>query len=141
MQAVIIYESLTGNTERAAYLMGDAFFRHRVGTRLMPTTGVDPEAVAGADLVVVGSWTDGFLVVGQRPGRAGRVRKSLPDLSGKRCVVYCTYAIDSGKTLQKLQRIVESHGGTVIGGMAIRRDELEDGADDFVERVLSVVAV
>jgi hypothetical protein len=141
MQAAIIYESLTGNTERAAYLMGDAFFRNRVATRLMPTTAVDADAVAASDLVVVGSWTDGFLVVGQRPGRAGRVRKALPDLSGKRCVVYCTYAIDAGRTLQKLQRIVEGHGGTVVGGLAIRRDDLEDGAEDFVERVLSVVAV
>lgn len=135
MKAVIIYESLTGNTRRAANLIADELYRHRVGTRLCSVNSIDPEAVAAADLVIVGTWTDGMLVVGQRPGRKGRLKKRLPDLAGKRCAAYCTYAIDSGKTLQKLTALLESKGAEVLGGMAIRRDRLAEGAADFADRL------
>jgi hypothetical protein len=89
--------------------------------------------------VVIGTWTDGALIVGQRPGRAKRLR-ALPDLSGKRCIVYCTYAIHPGQTLRKLTAIVEARGGEVLGGMTLRRDQLERDATDLVERVVEAIA-
>lgn len=134
MKAVIIYETLTGNTHKAAGYIADALYVHGIGARLYPTTAVDDDAVAAADLVIVGTWTDGLLVVGQRPGRKGRLKK-LPDLTGKRCAVFCTYAIDSGHTLDKLTALVEDKGGDVLGGLAIRRDGLQSGAVDFVDRL------
>jgi flavodoxin len=138
MKAAIIYETLTGNTHNAAGHIADALYAHRIGARLYPTTAVDDAAVAGADLVIVGTWTDGLLVVGQRPGRKGRL-KQLPDLTGKRCAVFCTYAIDSGKTLDKLTVLLEDKGAEVLGGLAIRRDRLASGAVDFVDRLTDVL--
>src|SRR5690606_5148387 len=125
VDAVIIYESMTGTTRRAAHLIADGFFDHRIVSQVYPTVGVTADAVKVSDLVVIGPWTDGALVIGQRHGRAKRLH-ALPDLSGKRCVVYCTYAIHPGKTLRKLTAIVESRGGEVLGGMTLRRDHLEE---------------
>ena len=139
MLVAIIYDSLTGNTERAAWAMGDAFWREGIGTRLFPITDVDPDVVAAADLVIVGSWTDGFLVVGQKPGRSGRFKKLLPDLTGKRCAVYCTYAIAPGGTLGKLEKRVVAHGGSVIGGLAIRRDAIDEGAQSVVDQLVAML--
>src|SRR5437868_3098552 len=101
MQAVVIYESLTGHTRRAAETIGDGLARAGVDTTVCPITRIDYAALAAADLVVVGSWTDGLLVVGQRPGRAARLRKLLPVVNGKRAAVFCTYALDCGATLEK----------------------------------------
>lgn len=140
MEAVIIYESLTGNTRAAARAMADALFDHQIPSTICEVGGIDDQAVAAAELVIVGSWTDGALIVGQRPGKAGKLKKHLPDLTGKRAVVFCTYAITPGKTLDKLQKIVEGHGAQVVGGLAIRRNELEDGARDLVERTLAAVS-
>jgi flavodoxin len=138
VDAVIIYESMTGTTRRAAHLIGDGFFDHRIGSQVYPAVGVTAEAVKDADLVVIGTWTDGALIVGQRPARAKRLH-ALPDLSGKRCVVYCTYAIHPGKTLHKLTAIVESRGGEVLGGMTLRRDRLDEDAAELVARVMAVI--
>jgi len=138
MDAVIIYESLTGTTQRAAHLIGDGFFDHRIGTQIFPVSGVTAQAVAGADLVIVGTWTDGALIIGQKPAKSKKL-KQLPDLTGKKCLVYCTYAIHPGKTIQKLTKIVEGLGGTVLGGMTIRRDHLEEDTAEFVERAISAV--
>jgi len=138
MQVVIIYESLTGNTERAARLIADAFFERQVASHVFPVGGYDPAAVAAADLVVMGSWTDGFFVVGQKPAK--RKKFKLPELSGKRCVVFCTYALDPGKTLDKFTSVLTDEGAEVLGGLAIRRNDLAGGATDFVDRVMALVS-
>ena len=138
MNAVVIYESLTGNTRRAALLIGEELRSSGATVSVCPITAIDYQALAAADLVVVGSWTDGLFFVGQKPGRAARVRK-LPVLDRKKAVVFCTYVIDAGRTLDKLQAILEGRGAEVIGGMAIRRDRIPEGARDFVDRVLGAV--
>src|SRR4051812_6303688 len=117
MDAVIIYESLTGTTQRAAHLIGDGFYDHRIGTQCFNINTIDPAAVEAADLVIVGTWTDGLLIVGQKPARKKKLKANLPDLTGKQCLVYCTYAIHPGKTIEKLTKIVEEHGGQVLGGL------------------------
>jgi flavodoxin len=140
MQAVIIYDSVTGNTRNAANLIADEFYRHDIGANLFKVTEVNPEAVTEADLVVVGTWTDGLLIVGQKPGRHKRFTGLLPDLTGKRCAVFCTFALNPGRTLDKLQKIVEAHGGDVLGGMSIRRDDLTGGSAEFAERLVGAIA-
>jgi flavodoxin len=139
MRAVVIYESLTGNTRRAAGFIAQGLEDAGVTTTVCPVTAVDFAALSDADVVVVGSWTDGVFVVGQRPGRAGRLR-ALPAMKGKRVVVYCTYALNAGKVLQKMTAILEERGAEVIGGMTIRRDDLRGGSVELVNRLLSAVA-
>jgi flavodoxin len=139
MQVVILYESLGGNTERAARLIANAFYDREVGARVFPVDAFDDEALAEADLVVAGTWTDGFFVVGQKPARRKKF-EHLPDLGGRRCAVFCTYAVNSGRTLDKLTATLEARNAEVLGGLAIRRDRLGAGAQDFVNRVLDVVS-
>jgi hypothetical protein len=93
------------------------------------------QALSEAELVVVGSWTDGLLLFGQRPGRLGRLVK-MPVIDGKKAAVYCTYAISSGKTLEQLAGVVSRRGGDVVGGSAIKRSNLAGGASDLVDRLL-----
>ena len=136
----MIYESLTGNTRRAAELIGEELARVGVATRVYSAVDIDLKALAGADLVLVGSWTDGLFFFGQRPGRSSRIR-AIPPIYGKRCVVFCTYAIDPGKTLKKLTEILEGLGAEVLGGMAIKRTDLEGGARELVSRLRENAAV
>ena len=89
MQVVILHESLTGNTERAARLIANAFYDHQIATRVFPVDGYDPEAVAEADLVVAGSWTDGFFVVGQKPAKRKKFQAAArPDRQALRRVLH-----------------------------------------------------
>src|SRR5687767_563896 len=75
VRAVVIYESLTGNTRKAAELIAGDLRAAGHEAVACPTTAVDYQALHAADLVVVGGWTDGLFFVAQRPGRAGRLRK------------------------------------------------------------------
>lgn len=136
--AIVIYESLTGNTRRAAEAIGAELGAAGVTTSVCPITEVDYAALAVADIVIVGSWTDGLFVVGQKPARSLRMVKLLPVIDRKKAAVFCTYALHSGKTLEKLQALVERKGGDVIGGMAIKRNDIDEGAATFVDRLLAV---
>ncbi len=138
MRVVIVYESLTGTTARAAGIIGEELTGAGTATTVCPIGAIDYQALSDADLVVVGTWTDGFVLVGQRPGRAARLR-AMPVLTGKLAVVYCTYAIDAGHTLEKLISIVEDRGAEVLGGMTIRRDRVRPGAREFAARMLEAV--
>jgi hypothetical protein len=138
MDAVIIYESLTGNTEKASNMIAQELRSAGVPTTVCRITSVDYQALADADLVIVGTWVDGIFVVGQRPGRGQRLRR-LPILDRKRCLVFCTYAINPGKTLEKMSRLLEGRGANVLGGMTIRRNDLEGGAKEFVERLIEAI--
>ena len=140
MNAIVIYESLTGNTKKAAEYIVDDLIANGVAAVVSPTTDVDYQSLANADLVIVGSWTDGLFLFGQKPASAGRLSQ-IPFLAGKQAAVFCTYALETGKTLEKLEAIVAARGAEVIGGMAIRRNKIQEGSVEFVSRLLGVVAV
>jgi flavodoxin len=138
VRAIVIYESLTGNTRTAAEGLARGLTAKGVATVACPITHIDYQALSEADLVVVGSWVDGLFVIGQRPGRVGRIAQ-LPTLAGKRAIVFLTYALHPGKALQKLSDTVAERGADVLGGITIRRDKIAAGVDDLVDRILDVV--
>jgi hypothetical protein len=139
VRAIVIYESLTGNTRTAGEAIAQRLTASGVPAKACAITAIDYQALSEADLVVVGSWVDGVFVVGQRPGRVGRI-KAMPAIAGKKAAVYLTYAINPGKALQKLSDEVTRRGGDVLGGVTIRRDKLVEGVDDFVDRLLDALA-
>jgi len=138
MRAVVIYESLTGNTAKAARLIAHEVAARGVDVAVYPITDVDLKALAEADVVFVGTWVDGFVLFGHRPGRAGRLR-SLPVIDGKRVAAFMTYAIHAGKALDRFARLLEERGGEVVARTLLRRDRLEQGVADFVTASLATV--
>jgi len=139
VEAVVIYESLTGNTAKAGRAIAAGLTQEGLPTRAFPITKIDYQALADADVVIVGSWVDGLIFVGQRPGRLGRIT-AMPSLVGKKAVVYLTYAIDPGRSLQKLSDAVEARGAELLGGASIRRDRVQAGVADLVDRILAITA-
>ncbi len=121
---LVIYESMGGNTKRAAELIGGGCTFLGAESTVCSVTTVDLHALAEADLVFIGSWTDGLFLFGQRPGRVGRFKK-LPWLDGKHVSVFCTYAVNAGGTVDALSKVLTSKGAVVVGGEAIKRSQLD----------------
>lgn len=141
MPTIVIYESLTGNTRKAAHLVAEELGAGGLDVAAVcPTTAIDYQALSAADLVVLGSWVDGLLVLGQRPGGSGRLR-ALPALASKRAVAYCTFALDPGRTLAKMNAILASRGADPLGGFAINRRKLVDGSKEFVDRLAGALSL
>jgi len=138
VKALVIWESLTGTTHKAADRIATGLRAAGVDTAVSPVTRVDLAALSAADVVVIGSWTDGLVFVGQKPGRQSRLW-SLPYLTGKRAFVYCTYAVDAGHAVDKLAAIARDRGAEVIGGQKVHRFHLDRDCAAVVEQVLAGV--
>ena len=134
MKAVVLYESMTGNTKRAAELIGGALEAAGDEVSVRPVTDIDFHELAVADVAYIGTWVDGLVLFGQRPGRAGRLRK-LPVLDRKPVAVFCTYAVNAGKALNKTAELLAGKGAVIVGGHQFRRDRLERGVTEFVRDI------
>lgn len=138
MRAVVIYESLTGNTARAARLIAEEVAAHGVDVSVYPITDIGLKDLAEADVVFVGTWVDGLILFGHRPGRAGRI-KSMPVVDGKRVAAFMTYAVHAGKALDRFAKVLDERGANVVARALLRRDHLEAGIGDFVSSSLAAV--
>ncbi|MFW2384107.1 MAG: flavodoxin family protein [Acidimicrobiales bacterium] len=140
MKAIVIYESLTGNTRDAGDLIASELRASGVETMSCSVDRVDLQWLSDSDLVIVGTWVDGLFFFGQKPGRPWKLAK-IPVIDGKKAAIFCTYAHDPGKVLDKLQGVVERRGGDVIGGFSIKRNDIIAGASEFVDRLWGASAL
>jgi flavodoxin I len=138
MRAVVIYESLTGNTARAARLVAEEVASHGVEVAVYPITDIGLKDLAEADIVFIGTWVDGLILFGHRPGRAGRI-KAMPVVDGKRVAAFMTYAVHAGKALDRFARVLDERGAEVVARTLLRRDRLDAGVAEFVAASLATV--
>jgi len=139
MKAALLVESLTGNTWKAAELIADKLQQERWKiTGLSKVGKPDLQSVHLADIVLVGTWTHGFVVVGQTPFALGNIA-NLPTMRGKKAACFLTFALNAGKSIDKLTDAVRQTGADVAGGLEIKRNYLDAHTDLFVERLLGVV--
>lgn len=139
MRAVVIYESLTGNTARAARLVASEVAAHGIEVAVYPITDIGLKDLAEADIAFIGTWVDGLILFGQRPGRAGRI-KAMPVVDGKRVAAFMTYAVNAGKALDRFSAVLEERGADVVARTLLRRDHLDKGIADFVSASLATVS-
>lgn len=138
MKVVVIHESRTGNTQRAAEWIGGAAEAEGAEVHVFASSRVGWAELADADLVFVGTWTDGIIIGGHRPGGA-RNLKAMPDLWHKQVVPFVTYAVNPGKVVDKLGGLLGRKGAVVLPGEAFHRGKLPDGITDFVQRSMAAV--
>ena len=140
MKAVLLVESLTGNTWKAAEFVADDLRQEGwTITGLSPVRRPDHAAIQPADVVLVGTWVHGLFVVGQTPWALAAI-SNLPAMRGKRAAVFCTFALNPGNSLDKLTGAVEATGAQVIGGLALHRSKLEAHSEELAARLVAALA-
>ena len=138
MNVVVIHQSRTGNTRRAAELIGGAAAAAGATVAVRPVTNIDDKELAEADLVFVGTWVDGLILFGHRPGDTGKVRQ-IPKLWDKTVAAFMTHAVNPGNAADKLSAVLEGHGATVVAARSLNRRRLDDEAPAFAAEVLASV--
>ena len=140
MKIVVLHQSRTGNTKKAAELIGGAVQSSGVEVTVRPISNIDYKDLADADLIFVGTWVDGLILLGHRPGDSGKIKK-VPKLWNKKVVAFMTHALNPGNAAEKMTSLLEEHGATVIAARSLNRHKLELEAPTFASEVLSLVNV
>ena len=138
MRIVVLSQSRTGNTRRAAEMIGGSAEATGAEVSVHPVTEPDLDALAAADLVIIGTWCDGAIFLGHRPGDARKI-KALPKLHGVPVAAYVTYAYHAGKAVNRFAKLLERQGMDVVATESLRRDLLPAGVDAFVDRAVEAV--
>jgi flavodoxin len=139
VKAALLVESLTGNTWQAAEMIAAKLSQeHWAISGLSKVAKPDLLSVEEADVVLVGTWTHGLFVVGQAPWAAAKI-SNLPAMRGKRAAVFLTYALDAGKSLDKLTHAVAATGADVVGGLLVKRNHLEAHTEAFASRLVGAI--
>ena len=132
MKVAVIYDSRTGTTQAAAEAIGAELENKGHTCSVQSVDEAEPAEVGAADLILIGSWTQGLFLILQHPTAATMMFiERLGDLSGKRAVVFCTYKLAIGSTLDKMSRAVAAKGADVIGSFKFRGPKPSDAFSSF----------
>jgi len=140
MKAALLVESLTGNTWRAAEMIGTNLQQEGWSiTGLSRVRRPDLSSIQEADIVLIGTWTHGLFFVGQAPWAAADIA-NMPVMRGKKAACFLTYALDAGKSLNRLSTAVGQTGADVVGGLLIKRNHIEYHSEVFADRLIGAMS-
>jgi glutamate synthase (NADPH/NADH) small chain len=135
-QVLVAYESQGGRTARTARLIADGLRATGAVVRAVPIGQVGPAELAETDLLVFGTWVEGFVVAGVRPSAAARRwLAGLPRLPGLRAATFCTFAVAPKGTLGAVRGQLEGRGIAVLAEQAFGRGNIEVDVAAFTARL------
>ena len=143
MRIAILYQSLRGGTKKLAESLGASFQGKGSLVGVFPITNYDAQFVLGADLIVIGTWTDGLFGLGPRPGQIGKLN-TLRDIAHKDVALFVTYEISPEKSLSGLIEWAHDRSANVVAsaGFKVRgpfKKNIEADIQMFVENSLNLV--
>ena len=136
MNIVVIHQSRSGNTKKAAELIGGAIASSENKVTVRSTENLDFKELADADLIFVGTWVDGLILFGHRPGDIGKLNL-IPTLWGNTVVAFMTHAVNPGKAASKFSSFLEAKGAKVISSRSINKRELDSEIRPFVKEAMA----
>ena len=121
MKACVLYISRTGNTKRFAEAISELLKAPVFDIANAP----EPSVVDDFDLLVMGT-----PVMGLRPApEVQAFVKRLPECTGKKAILFCTYAIKKGGTLNVLEKELAKKGYATI--LSVSKRGLKPSKADF----------
>ena len=139
MRAVVIFESRTGNTRRAAEMIGGELRQAGYEASVRPVHGLKLNEISEADLLAVGTWVDGLVLFGHRPGGTAKLM-TLPSLHHKQVAAFATYKWYPGNCIDQIADLLAYKGAEVIHRQAFNKAQLDVLVPEFVDEVLAAVA-
>ena len=121
MKACVLYISRTGNTKRLAEAISDLLEAPVFDIAHAP----EPSVVNDFNLLVIGT-----PVMGLRPApEVQSFVKRLPECTGEKAILFCTYALKKGGTLNVLEKELAKKGYVTV--LSVSKRGLKPSKTDF----------
>ncbi len=135
--AAVLYHSRSATTWQLGEEIGEHLRTRGVEAWVVSVADCEPEVVEGYDVVLLGCWTSGWLVVRQHPEEPWvRFARRLPDLSGKRVGLFTTYKIATGSMFSRMRRELAGKVGPIDVELRSRDGHLSDDGKRALDRLV-----
>ena len=135
-KAVVIYQSKTGITERFGKEIGGYLAGKGLETQTLPVKDYKKGMAENADIVLLGCWTAGFMLLFQHPDAVWKnFAGTLPKLPGKKVALFTTYKIATGSMFKSMKKHL---GVDVLSPLTELRSKKGDLSEDQ-KRVLDTL--
>jgi flavodoxin len=124
MKACVLYLSRTGNTKRFAEAISES-----IQSPIFDIESSDPSSFKDYDLLLIGTPVTGFSAAPQVISFA----KRLSEGSGKRTILFCTYAFAKGRTFDVLEKELVQKGYNNI--LCVSRKGIKPNKNDFKDAI------
>lgn len=139
-RALIVYDSKMGKTRRFAKAIGERLASLGIEPTVTSVGTFRAEMLDGADLVLLGGWTRGLMVVGQHPDEDWvAFARALPPLGERRVGLFATYLIATGSMFWAMKRHLSGKVGGIDLRLKSRTDRLSAANAARLERFVGLV--
>jgi flavodoxin len=137
--AVVVYRSATGTTRHLAEEIGTHLGSRGVTTSVQSVGDADPADLAGVDIVLLGCWTSGLLVVAQHPDEPWvAFVRDLPALPHARVGLFTTYKLATGSMFAKMRAALAGKADRIDVELKSRNGHLSDAGRAALDRFLGM---
>ena len=140
MKIVVLYESRTGNTKRAAEYVAGAAAAAGADVKIATVANPPMDDLTNADLIFVGSWCDGIIIGGHMPGGRKNLY-NLPDLWEIPVAGFLTHAIHPGKVTRAFAKLLAYKGADVKLVRTFKRSDVPEGIAEFVADAIAAAGL
>jgi len=135
---VLVVDSVGGHTRSVATTIAGVLATTGACIEVCRVEDATRSVLAHADLLVVGTWTEGLVVAKVGPSRATRAfLATLPPLTGVRAVAFCTFGVSPKGTLAAISQALEAQGAEVVASAAFGPGKLTQRAEVFARSLRS----
>jgi flavodoxin len=126
MKTLIIYHSQNGTTKKYAEKIGRYIETFNGKATVKSIKEATAEDVQSSDLLILGCWTSGMFLFGQKPDKEWvEFANNLPSIEGKETVLFTTFKIATGSMFRNMKKHLEPKGYKILGSMKSRNGKMD----------------
>ena len=127
MKTSIIYNSHSGTTKAYAEEIEKFLSGNGLECKIFSIDNYDKEFLRLSELVMLGSWTNGLMIIAQHPDRSWkRFVEEMPDIRNKSLALFTTYKIATGSMFRKMEKILAGKADPPQAVLKSRSKQLTD---------------
>jgi len=137
-KALIIYNSKTGITKKFSNEIGNFCIQSGLNSKVLSIDEFNSDTLLDFDYLFLGSWTHGLMILFQHPDTNWvEFAKTLPDLNGKKIVLFTTYKLATGSMFNKMKKQIKCESGDIVLELKSRDGSLGKANASLLKRVFS----
>jgi flavodoxin len=105
MKGLVIYNSKKGHTQKYGEEIGKYLLGKNLDTKVISIDNFKEKDIRDADIVFLGSWTNGMFLMFQHPDKKwANFASKLPEIKDKKVGLFTTYTVATGSMFRRMEK-------------------------------------